>query len=135
MGEDSTATLTAVAAAIAAAAATGQLIVLVVAAIFAKRQVEEARRLREAQARPFVTIDFHVERTLVFLTIANLGQSLARDVRFLFDPPLRSSSDDAQPNLPPLTSTKIFAEGIPTAGTGQEDHRVLRPVPCAGGAS
>jgi hypothetical protein len=38
-----------------------QLLVLVVAAIVAWRQVKEARRLREAQAQPFVVVDFEVE--------------------------------------------------------------------------
>lgn len=55
----------------------GQLFVLAVAAVVAWRQVREARRLREQQIRPFVVVDFEVDRSLFFLAISNVGTTLA----------------------------------------------------------
>jgi len=40
--------------------AIGQLVVLVVAALYARSHVREARELREDQARPFVVLDFEI---------------------------------------------------------------------------
>jgi hypothetical protein len=60
-------------------------------------QVREARRLREQQSRPFVVIDFDIERGVVetYLEVANLGNSLARDVTFEITPPLASAACSA----------------------------------------
>jgi hypothetical protein len=68
-----------------------QFVVLVVAALVAYRQVSEARRLREEQARPFVLIDVVVWNTIAEFTITNSGATIARNVRFEFNPPLKSS--------------------------------------------
>lgn len=87
-----------------------QLVVLIAAAIFARHQVKEARDLREAQTRPFVVIDFQAGQNLIFLTISNVGQTMARDVRFEFDPPLSST---VEPPVP-FGELKVFREGIPT---------------------
>jgi hypothetical protein len=84
-----------------------QLLVLVAAAIVARHQVLEARRLREQQSRPFVIIDFDIERGVeVYLQVANLGNSLAREVTFEITPPLESSIDV------PVDKIKMFTEGI-----------------------
>jgi hypothetical protein len=92
-----------------------QLVVLIVAAIFAWRQVKEARELREEQNRPFVVVDFDVEGGyLTFLEVANLGTSLARDVRIEIDPPLESASDVDMSNL------KMLNEGIVTLAPGKK---------------
>src|SRR5687767_13370 len=70
-------------------------LVLLAAALVAWRQVNEARRLREDQARPFVVIDFDAwGGTITELKIANLGTTLARNVRFEFTPPLSSTFDN-----------------------------------------
>ena len=74
-----------------------QLLVLVVAAVFAGCQVWEARRLREAQIRPFVVIDFEVWRGFIELKIKNFGSTLARNIKFTFDPPVQTTFD-ADPN-------------------------------------
>lgn len=89
-----------------------QLLVLVVAALVATRQVREARRLREQQYRPFVVIDFEVDDPWISLVITNLGTSLARDIRFEVQPELRSSLED-QPAL------GILNDGIPTLAPGK----------------
>ena len=48
--------------------------------LFAWRQVREARKLRVEQARPFVIVDFE-PGFLVYLTVENLGRTMAREVR------------------------------------------------------
>jgi hypothetical protein len=90
-----------------------QLVVLVAAAIFAGRQVAEAKRLREEQTRPFVIIDFEIEKAMIFLTVSNIGTTLARHVRFEIDPPLRTAIEI------PLTEMKMLGEGIPTLAPGK----------------
>jgi hypothetical protein len=93
---------------VSAIALIAQLIVLVAAAAFAWRQVGEARRLREAQTRPFVVVDFEVENFLAFLTVSNIGTTLARNVRFEIDPPFQTVIKN------PLAEMKMLRDGIPT---------------------
>lgn len=64
-----------------------------VAALFAGWQLLESRRLREAQAQPFVVVSIEsseADMSFLSLSIQNIGQTLARDVMFEFDPPLQS---------------------------------------------
>lgn len=70
------------------------LVVVAIAAVFAGWQVWEARRLREAQFRPFVILDFSYYKTFAQLTIKNIGATLARDVTFEPDPPWKTSLDN-----------------------------------------
>jgi hypothetical protein len=91
-----------------------QLIVLVAAALVGWNQVREARRLREQQSRPFVVIDFDIERGVeTYLEVANLGNSLARDVTFEITPPLQSSIDVQ------VEKFKMLNEGIATLAPGK----------------
>ncbi|MGN6814879.1 MAG: hypothetical protein ACTHK3_02190 [Solirubrobacterales bacterium] len=91
-----------------------QLGVLIVAALVAWRQVREARRLREQQNRPFVVMDFDVERGVeTYLEVVNLGTSLARDVKFKINPPLASAVDV------PVNKFKMLNQGIPTLAPGK----------------
>lgn len=90
-----------------------QLVVLIVAAFVAWRQVREARELREEQQRPFVVVDFDLQNGyMTFLEVVNLGTSLARDVRIEIDPPLASASDVD------LADLKMLNEGIATLAPG-----------------
>lgn len=92
-----------------------QLVVLIVAAFVAWRQVREARELREEQQRPFVVVDFDLQNGyMTFLEVANLGTSLARDVRIEIDPPLASASDVD------LAGLKMLNEGIATLAPGKK---------------
>jgi hypothetical protein len=94
----------------------GQLLVLVVAALVAWRQVREARRLREGQVRPFVVVDFDVEGGyLTFLEVANIGTSLARDVYIEIDPPLASATKGVD-----VSNLKMLNEGITTLAPGKK---------------
>ena len=90
-----------------------ELLVLVVAAAVAWRQVREARRLREDQSRPFVVIDFEVEGMLFFLRISNIGTTLARNVRFEINPPLSSAIEN------PFSEMQILRDGAPTLAPGR----------------
>jgi hypothetical protein len=91
---------------VSAVALIVQVAIVALAAAFAWRQVGEARRLREEQTRPFVVIDFAVERHLVFLEVANIGTTLASDVRFQIEPSLGSSTVDT------LDEMKMLTDGI-----------------------
>ena len=99
-----------------AATTIAALIVAIFAARYAKRQVDEAKRSREAQAeqarqlsieqaeharrlsdeqaRPFVTVDFEPSETwvnIIELVIRNVGKTLAKNVQLAFSPPLQST--------------------------------------------
>jgi hypothetical protein len=103
---------------VVALGAIGQLVVLVVAALYARAQVREARELREDQARPFVVLDFEMGHPpLMYLVVANLGRTIARNVRFEVDPPFESSRDASNPV--PLAKLKLFTEGIPSLVPGK----------------
>ena len=102
-----------------------QLLVLIAAAFFGRRQLNEAKELREAQTRPFVVIDLGSSaHTLFDLVVKNIGQTLARDVRFKFDPPIRSTDDDLDPN-----KVKMFREGISTLAPGKEIRTLFEKGP------
>jgi hypothetical protein len=96
-----------------------QLLVLIAAAIVAWWQVKEARRLREAQAQPFVVVDFVVERGAeIYLVISNIGGTMARDVRLKFEPELTSTLD-SDPNVTPRRDLKPLREVIPSLPPGK----------------
>jgi hypothetical protein len=92
-----------------------QLVVFVLAAIVAGWQVLEARKLRLQQNRPFVVIDFEVESGyLIYLEVANLGTSLARDVQIEITPPLKTTTKIRFEDM------KMLNEGIPTLVPGKK---------------
>lgn len=100
------------------------VIAAVVAGLYARAQLEEARKTRLAQAQPFVSIDLEPSgpsRIHMDLVIRNTGTTVARDVRFLFDKPLQSTMDDEEGSL---REAAILRVGIPTLPPGRE-HRML----------
>ena len=94
-------------------------LVLVAAFIVAWRQAEEARRLREEQARPFVIIDFHLWSTIVELQIRNVGTTLARNVHFDFDQSV-VTTHDAIPGRGSIMEMNLFKNGIQSLAPGKE---------------
>lgn len=118
-------------AAWAAIGACGTLIVYIVIAVYAVFQVREARRLREEQARPWVVVDFE-PGWILWLTIENIGKTVATDVRMRFDPPLASTQSrpweweesstftEGIPLLPPGKKLRFFVDGI-TARLNDKD--------------
>ena len=94
-----------------------QLVVLLGAALVAWKQVKEARTLRLERNRPFVVVDFDLDESkgyLIFFEVANVGNSLARDVRIKIDPPLESAIDIEVGKL------KMLNEGIATLPPGKK---------------
>jgi hypothetical protein len=102
-------------AAVAAWAAWATVLIYIVIGLFAWRQVREARKLREEQARPFVIVDFE-PGLVVYLTVENLGRTMAQDVRIQFDKPLKSSLD--RPHE--LNESPLFREPIPVLPPGKK---------------
>src|SRR2546425_6814233 len=84
--------------------------------IFAWKQTGEARRLREAQVRPYVVVDFEVDSTLIHLTIENVGVTPARDVKLKFEPAMRSTHEDPWPR----EGSTLMSQGIPTLPPGKK---------------
>jgi hypothetical protein len=88
---------------------------VVATALVAVWQVAEARRSREDQTRPFVSIDFETRKGVIFLVIENVGRTLARNARFKFNPELSGSLDDSKRAEPwSIASLKMFRDGIPS---------------------
>lgn len=93
------------------------VIIALAAAVFAWRQVREARRLREAQAQPFVIADIQPGRVwanYLTLVIENIGTTLARDVRVAFDPPLSTTLEGSD-----LPGGKLLKDGIAALPPGR----------------
>ncbi len=75
-------------------------VLVFVALIVAWSEARAAARLREAETRPFVTIDLHSDKShIIFLTVANIGRSMARDVTFAIEPKLESKTLPTIPRL------------------------------------
>lgn len=103
---------------VVALATTGQLLVLVAAALYARAQVREARELRRDEARPYVVVDLEPDRPpFMNLVVANLGRTMARNVRIETDPPLDSSVYRSGPVE--LAKLRLFSEGIPSLAPGK----------------
>jgi len=102
-----------------AVAAWVTVVVYVLLAVYAIKQVREARRSREDQTRPFVTVGFTPE-FLSHLAIVNAGHTVAKNVRIGFDPPL--SSTISRPWE--FESSPALNAGLPTLVPGRE-YRIL----------
>jgi hypothetical protein len=102
-------------AAVSALAAWATVAVYVVLGIFAWIQVLQARRLREEQARPFVIVDFE-PGFLVYLTVENIGRTMARDVTIRFDKPLQSTLSGPRE----IDESPLLRRPIPTLPPGRK---------------
>ena len=102
-------------AAVTAWAAWATVAVYIGLGIFAWIQVLQARRLREEQARPFVIVDLE-PGFLVYLTVANLGRTMARDVSIRFDKPLESTLSGPRE----IDESPLFREPIPALPPGKK---------------
>lgn len=110
----------------AAVAAWATFIVAALAAVFAGRQVLEARRTREDQAQPFVVADLEPSkagRNFMDLIIRNTGSTVATNVKIVFDPPLASTLNENDARYR-LSEAAIITKGIPTLPPGRE-YRLL----------
>lgn len=103
---------------------------VVIAVLYAKGQLAELRASREETTRPFVVVDLDVARTMIFLTVKNIGQSIAKNVRFRFSPELESTWDGKRSELTEsgeyrVAELDIFANGIPSLAPGKEHSTVF----------
>jgi len=103
-----------------AVAAGAQTIIIGAAAGLAYLPVREARLTRQNQTRPFVVMDLNMtEPPLIYLTIANLGQTIARHVRIQTVPPLASSLD-RDDDLGYIANLRVFTGEIPSLAPGRQ---------------
>jgi hypothetical protein len=109
---------------VAAWAALATVAIYIVIGLFAGWQVIEARTLREEQARPFVIVDFEPD-FLVYLTVENIGRTMARDVRIEFDKPLESTLTGRRE----LDESPLFREPIPTLPPGKKIRLLFDQFP------
>ena len=109
---------------VAALAAWATVGIYIVIGLFAWRQVHEARKLREEQARPFVIVDFE-PGFLVYLTVENLGRTMARDVSIHFDKPLETTLQGPRE----LDESPLFREPIPTLPPGKKIRLLFDQFP------
>ncbi|MCE0536009.1 hypothetical protein LWF15_10850 [Kineosporia rhizophila] len=92
------------------------MVIAVVAAIIAYRQVIHARDLREDQARPFVAVSIEpspVIHHFFNIRIQNYGSTIAKNVRISFDPPLERSKQFRN-----IDDKYIFKHGLSTMPPG-----------------
>jgi hypothetical protein len=101
--------------AVTAWAAWATVAVYVVLGVFAWIQVLQARRLREEQARPFVIVDFE-PGFLIYLTVENIGRTMARDVTIRFDKPLESTLSGPRE----IDDSPLLRKPIPTLPPGRK---------------
>jgi hypothetical protein len=80
-------------------------------------QVLQARRLREEQARLFVIVDFEAG-FLVYLTVENIGRTMARDVTIRFDKPLESTLSGPRE----IDESPLLRKPIPTLPPGSSAY-------------
>lgn len=102
-----------------AAGTVATAVIAFAAALFAYRQVREARRLREEQAQPFVVVDFEpspVWGNIINLVVENVGKTLAREVKLTFTPRLASTQVKEEYDL---NESALLKEGIPTMPPGK----------------
>lgn len=102
---------------VAAIAQSATALVAFAAAGFAWRQVNEARKTREAQAQPFVVVDVQPGRVWMnwlTLTVENIGATLATNVKIKFNPDLVTSIKDS-----PVADSVLLKEGIPVLPPGR----------------
>lgn len=113
--------------AIAALIQTGAV---VIAALYAKRQLGELRNTREETTRPYVVLDVEAWQTIATLKVKNIGQTIARNVTFRFTPELASTFDrDRGGGDYVLAEIEMFARGIPSLAPGRELSTLLDQVP------
>lgn len=107
------------AAAWTALAAWATVIVYIGLFFYARRQVGEARRLREEQARPFVVADFEVGPPII-LTVENLGRTLARDVTIRFDERIETTGLLETSKPYDVNEVRLLREPLPVLPPGKK---------------
>lgn len=83
-------------------------------------QTEREQRLRDEQARPFVSVDFESSpawMNAINIVVENIGKTIAKNVRITFDPAIQSSYLDSD-NYE-IGSSTLLARGVPAMPPGK----------------
>lgn len=105
---------------IGAWAAVVTVVVYIVLAIYAARQLKEARTLREEQSRPQVIVEF-VPDFIIGFRVKNIGATLARNVRVRWEKwPEQTTQYANDPVWKTPDGAAMFSTGIPSLAPGQE---------------
>jgi len=103
------------------------LVSAVAAVVFAYRQFDLAKTLREEKARPFVVVDIvPTQHPYSDLVVRNVGETLAKDVKILFEPSLKTTLDDGDCDIADSFALK---EGIPSLPPGREYRMLFENMP------
>jgi hypothetical protein len=87
--------------------------------IYAALQLRHSQQVRDDQSRPHIVVDFHFRSVLVALSVRNIGQTAARDVRVRLAEPLTSAAA-TDPALPWQTHGLFGTEGVSLFAPGRE---------------
>ncbi|MFV0307826.1 MAG: hypothetical protein ACK5OX_08795 [Desertimonas sp.] len=98
--------------------------VYVALAVFAWWQLQEARRLRAEQNRPFVVAELSMRSIIVNIAIRNVGNITARNVRVKLPTDLR-----CREGIPTWADSPIFTSGLPTMPPGHRLRYFLDTFP------
>lgn len=110
---------------VAAWAAVGTGLLTVALAAAALRQVRQAQRAYEEDSRPYVMVDFDFSSVIVYLTIKNIGKTIARDVRITFDQRLTTTLNHPAD----LNNLAVFREPIPLMAPGRSMRLLFDSFP------
>jgi hypothetical protein len=102
-------------------AAVSVIIGVGVSLLVGSGQLRQVRRIRDEQTRPFIIVDFHFRSILASLSVRNVGQTAAEDVRVFLDQPV-SSTVMTDVNW---QHSGLFADGVPLFAPGREMRFVL----------
>jgi hypothetical protein len=84
--------------------------------IYAVMQLREARGVRSDQTRPYVVVDFHFKSVMVALSVKNVGQTPAKNVRVKLDEPVTSA---VMPSVE-WQESGLFKDGVSMFAPGRE---------------
>jgi hypothetical protein len=99
--------------------------VAVVAALYAKRQVDDNRLARREQVQPYVVVDIEpspASRQILEFVTRNTGATIAREVMIESSPPLPSIADYS------LTDSVLMTDGLPMLAPNQELRFFFAPA-------
>ncbi|MFF4810012.1 hypothetical protein ACFY03_17535 [Micromonospora chersina] len=97
-------------------AAIGSYLAILVGGFLAWRQLRHAQRVHREQTRPYVIVDFEFRNIFVYLTIQNIGSTIARNVRITFDKKLESSTGKGSA----IDDSPVFRDEIPMIAPGRK---------------
>lgn len=103
------------------------LLVALAGALFARSQVLIAAQERRDRIRPAVIVDLEMRDDLngiVFIDVANIGQTIARDVRLTFDPLLPTDGDASQ-----QATQRFLSRPIPSMPPGKRYRTIFTYLP------